>query len=310
MSPQEKTLAHYGIVQQGLVTRGQLRHHGWTTSQIDRAVHIGRLTVVYGGVYRIAGAPITSHQRILAACLSTRGPASHRAATSVWGADLGPTPPLEVLVGAERHPRPSGVVVHRTTTLDPCDVSRRYGIPVTNPLRTLVDLGAVAPAEQVELALDSFTSRKLITVAGAIAYREKLAGRGHRGVGVLGHVLDHRALGDQDAESLLEPEMARSCRRYGLPTPTFQDWVFLDGRWWRMDFSYGPELVNVEVDGYEHHGGNYLNWEDDLERDAAFTAAGWRVIRTSRTGIRRRHAKLAMNIHATLDLRRRALGAA
>lgn len=192
MDERQRALHRLGATQHALVTRRQLSAHDWSRSQIDRAVHAGRLHLEYAGVYRIPGSPITSYQRILAAALASRAPASHRAATSVWGADLGPTPPLEVLADGSRHPRLPGVVVHRSRRLDPRDVTRRHGIPVTNPLRTLVDLGAVATPEQVELALDSFTSRRLITVAGARAYREKLAGSGQRGVGVLGEVLDGR----------------------------------------------------------------------------------------------------------------------
>lgn len=310
MDERDRALYRLAGAQHALVTRRQLRAAGWTDSHIERAVRAGRLVAVHSGVFRIAGAPVTSHQRILAGALAARGPASHRAATSIWGADLGPTPPREVLVSGGRNPRPSGVIVHRTSTLDPRDVSRRHGIPVTNPLRTLVDLGAVATPEQVELALDSFTSRKLITVAGARAYREKLARQGQRGVGVLDQVLTGRALGDQAAESLLEPEMARLCKRFGLPMPAFQVWVLVDGVWRRLDFAYLEEMVNLEVDGYEHHGGDYERWEDDLDRDAALTAAGWRVIRTSKTTLTRRPATLARRIEATLALRHRELGAA
>lgn len=310
MDTRERTLHRLGGAQHALVTRRQLRVAGWTDSQIDRAVRSGRLIAVHAGVYRIAGAPVTSYQRILAATLAAGAPASHRAATSLWGADLGPTPPREVLVVARRNPRPPGIIVHRTSTLDPRDISRRHGIPVTNPLRTLVDLGAVATPEQVELALDSFTSRKLITVAGARAYREKLARQGQRGVGVLDQVLTGRALGDQGAESLLEPEMARLCKRFGLPMPAFQVWVLVDGVWRRLDFAYLDEMINLEVDGYEHHGGDYERWEDDLDRDAALTAAGWRVLRTSKSTLKRRPAKLAGHLRDTLVLRHRELGAA
>ncbi len=310
MDERLRALHRLGATQHALVTRNQLRANHWTDSQIDRVVRNGRLITVHAGVYRIAGAPVTSHQRILAAALAARAPASHRAATSVWGAELGPTPPREVLVGNGRHPRPPGVVVHRSSTLDPRDVTRRHGIPVTNPLRTLVDLGAVATHEQVELALDSFTSRKLITVAGARAYRDKLAGSGQRGVGVLGEVLDGRVLGDQVADSVLEPVMARFCRDHGLPMPAFQVWVLVDGAWRRLDFAYLEEMIDLEVDGYEHHGGNYERWESDLDRDAALTADGWRVLRVSKAGLTRRPAKTAARIGATLDLRRRELRAA
>ncbi len=308
--PPLRDLQRLAAAQHALVTRRQLRAASWAGSQIDRAVRSGRLIAVHAGVYRIVGAPVTSLQTLLAGSLAAAAPASHRAATSIWGADLGPTTPREMLVGDGRHPRPPGVIVHRTSTLDPRDVVRRHGIPVTNPLRTLVDLGAVATPEQVELALDSFTSRKLITVAGARAYREKLAGQGHRGVGVLDRVLTGRALGDQSPDSVLEPTMARLCPRFGLPMPPFQVWVLVDGMWRRLDFAYLDELVNVEVDGYEHHGGDDVRWEDDLDRNAALTAAGWRVLRTSKTTLTRRPAKLAGHVRDTLALRHRELGAA
>lgn len=304
MDERDRALHRLGAAQHALVTRRQLRDHGWSTHQVDRAVKAGRLIVAYAGVYRILGAPVTSHQRIRAATLGAGAPGSHRAAASVWGAELGPTPPLEVLVGGTRHPELPGVVVHRSRRLDPRDISRRHGIPVTNPLRTLVDLGAVATPEQVELALDSFTSRKLVTVAGARAYRDKLAGSGQRGVGVLGEVLDGRVLGDKAPDSLLEPVMARLCRRFGLPMPAFQVWVLVDGVWRRLDFAYLEEMIDLEVDGYEYHGGSYERWESDLDRDAALTADGWRVLRVSKAGLTRRPAKTAARIRATLDRRR------
>lgn len=303
-------LQRLAAAQHALVTRRQLQAAGWTDSQIDRAVRSRHLIPMHAGVYRVAGAPVTSLQILLAGSLAAGAPASHRAATSIWGADLGPTPPREVLVGDGRHPRPPGVIVHRTSTLDPRDVVRRHGIPVTNPLRTLVDLGAVATPEQVELALDSFTSRKLITVAGARAYREKLAGQGHRGVGVLDQVLTGRALGDQAPDSLLEPTMARLCRRFGLPMPAFQVWVLVDGAWRRLDFAYLDEMINIEADGYEHHGGDYKRWESDLDRDAALTAAGWRVLRTSKATLTRRPGTFAGRVRDTLAHRRPDLGAA
>ncbi|HMQ26154.1 MAG TPA: type IV toxin-antitoxin system AbiEi family antitoxin domain-containing protein [Acidimicrobiales bacterium] len=310
MDERTRALHRLGAAQHALVTRRQLGDHGWTTTQIDCAVRVGRLIVVHPGVYRLPGAPVTSFQLVKAATLASRAPASHRAATSVWGADLGPTPPREVLTSADRRIRLPGIVVHRTSTLDPGDVVRRHGIPVTNPLQTLVDLGAVATPEQVELALDSFTSRKLITVAGARAYREKLAGQGQRGVGVLDRVLTGRALGDQAPDSLLEPTMARLCRRFGLPMPAFQVWVLVDGVWRRLDFAYLDEMINLEADGYEHHGGDYERWESDLDRDAALTAAGWRVLRTSKATLTRRPAKFAGHVRDTLALRRHELGAA
>lgn len=273
-------------------------------------VVIGRLVPVYAGVYRLAGAPVTWDQQMLAAALVTRGATSHRAVALLWGVDLGPVPPIELTVDRSRAPRPPGVVVHRSTSLTARDIVRRRGIPATNPLRMLVDLGAVVGPEKVELALDTLTANRTITVAGARAYRDRFSGQGRRGVGVLGEVLDNRALGEQRADGLLEPVMARLCRRRGLPTPDFQVWVLVHGKWRRMDFAYQAEMINIEVDGYEEHGGKYDNWSDDLERDNELTAQGWLVVRFSWHDVRRRPAYVARIITMVLAERRALLGVA
>jgi len=309
MHEREPVLQRYATTQHAAVARRQLRRHGWTDGQIDHQVAIGRLIVEFDGVYRISGAPITWNQRMVAACLYTRGDASHRAAMSVWGVD-GPIAPFELTVEPRRGFRPPGLVVHRTNSLTRNDVTRRNRIPVTNPLRTLVDLGAVADHGVVANALDSLTSRRIITIAGARSYRERLAGHGRRGVGVLGDVLENRALGGQTADGMLEPKMAELCRRFAIPMPAFQVWVFTGGRWRRMDFADVTDRINYEVDGYEHHGGNYRNWEDDLDRDAELTADGWQVVRFSWTAVNRRPAKVASLMTDVRQQRRRALGAA
>lgn len=309
MHERERILQRYAASQHAAVARRQLRRDGLTDGQIDHQVAIGRLIGLFDGVYRISGAPITWNQQMLAACLYTHGDASHRAASSVWGVD-GPIAPYELTVGPRRGFRHPGLVLHRTNTLTARDLTRRHGIPVTNPLRTLVDLGAVAGHDIVADALDSLTSRRIITIAGARAYRERLAGHGRRGVGVLGDILDNRALGDQPADGMLEPTMAELCRRYAIPMPAFQVWVFVGGKWRRMDFADVTEMIDFEVDGYEHHGGNHRNWENDLDRDAELTAAGWQVVRFSWTAVNHRPARVARQITEIRRQRRRALGAA
>lgn len=303
----EPTFQQYAAVQHALVTRSQLLGSGSSRRQIDHQLAVKRLVAVHRNIYRLSGAPVTWEQRMLAACLATGGAASHRAAAYLWGVDLGPVPPVELSVAPEHAPRPSGVVVHRSTDLTCDQIVQRRGIPATNPLRMLVDLGAVVSPGGVELALDSLTSRKVVTIAGVWAYRERLGGKGRRGAGVLGHVLDHRALGDRRADGMLEPAMARLCRDRHLPRPEFQVWVDVDGRWRRMDFAYVAEMIDVEVDGYEDHGGKYENWADDHVRDNELTALGWAVIRFTWHDVRNRPAYVARIINSVLTDHRRLL---
>ena len=197
MHERERILQRYAASQHAAVARRQLRRDGWTDSQIDHQVAIGRLIIEFDGVYRVSGAPVTWNQRMLAACLYTGG-----------------------------------------------------------------------------------------------------------------DVLDNRALGDQSADGMLEPTMAALCRRFEIPMPTFQVWVSVGGTWRRMDFADVNERIDFEVDGYEHHGGNYVNWEDDLDRDAELTADGWQVVRFSWTAVNHHSARVARQITEIRRQRRRALGAA
>ena len=196
----------------GLVRRGELLAQGVTADQIRGAREGGLLESVGPGVYRTAGSPASFRRDLIAACL-TAGPeavVSHRAALWLWRlTDVRPTP--EITVPYRQSPRPRGVVLHRSTDLRHEHGIERRGVWVTRPARTLVDLGAVLPARQVEAAVDQALVRNLVTVPGLRSALDELGGRGRRGAGVLRRVLDQRALGDQRPESVLEPLMRRAC---------------------------------------------------------------------------------------------------
>jgi hypothetical protein len=72
---------------------------------------------------------------------------SHTSAAALWKF-LRPIPgPVHVTVGAavRRKPRP-GLQFHRSRTLTPSHTTRRHGIPVTTPARTIEDIrGTIEP---------------------------------------------------------------------------------------------------------------------------------------------------------------------
>ncbi|HET7489452.1 MAG TPA: type IV toxin-antitoxin system AbiEi family antitoxin domain-containing protein [Acidimicrobiales bacterium] len=119
--------------QQGLFTRSQALGAGLTAKELEGGARSGAWPRVHRGVYRMAGAPATDLQRLLAAVLAC-GPgalASHVAAAWVWEmADS-----LALHVTRAGRGRPSGVLVHWTRE-EPRPVLRR-GVPCTNPLRTV-----------------------------------------------------------------------------------------------------------------------------------------------------------------------------
>lgn len=254
---------------------------GVSARGVQRRVATGRWEAVHRGVYRIGGSPRSWHQDLLAACLAA-GPgavASHRAAAALWGLDGFRPGPIELSVVRSRFHRLGSTVVHRSTDLDPAAATRRLGIPVTVPARTLVDLGAVVRPLMVERALDDALSRRLVSLSQLRAALDSVARRGRRGAGVLRALLDVRADADERIESVLEARMLGLCRAASLPRPTCQHAVRVGGRVVAtVDFAYPDRRIVVEVDGYEHHA-SLQAFGRDRTRQNDLVEGGWTVLR-------------------------------
>lgn len=259
--------------QRGLVTWAQLRALGIPQSTISNWREEGQLVQVQPRVDRVAGAPVTWEQQVLAAVLSAgRGAAaSHRAAGRIWRLYEGEAP-VEIVVPKGRSARLRGATVHHT--INDIPIIRRTGIPTTNPMRTIIDLGAVTPHNTVEDALDRALIDKVCTLPAVEWELARVARPGRNGTGVLHRVLDQRALADQRPDGLLEPRFARLVRRFGLPMPEFQ---YAIGPY-RVDFAYPQPKVAIEVDGYSVHGARRA-FQDDRTRQNAIVALGWSLLR-------------------------------
>jgi very-short-patch-repair endonuclease len=273
----DRALAERAELQHGVVSREQALSCGLTQGSLQRRIAAGRLVPVHPGVYRSAGAPTTWEQAIVATCLAC-GPetvASHRSAGVLWGL-LEATDAIEVTTPRPRCPRPTGTVLHRSTDLVPGHVTVRHGVPVTNPLRTMVDLGAVVERRFVEDALDRGLVSRLFSVEAVEWMLFDVARPGRRGCGVLRRILDERALGTARPDGLLEPRMARLMRSAGLPPARFQ--YVVPGAGARVDFAYPDLRLAIEVDGFATHGSPRAMREDHNRQNRLLTA-GWRTVR-------------------------------
>lgn len=249
--------------QHALLTRPQALEIGMTDEMIDCRLATGRWVRVGGGVYRIAGVPVTWHQRALAACLIA-GPGavvSHRSAAVLWGVSGFRAGPLDITVPPGRSNRNALARVHRSAV----DGVRRDGVPVTRPARTIADLARVVSGDVVEEAVDDALCRRLCRL-------DELPARGP-----LREVLAAWN-GDGLAEGVAEMRVVRALLAAGLPAPVRQYEIWVGGVLIaRVDLAYPPFRLAMELDGFRWHAGRRKFRSDRLRRNR-MEAVGWRLL--------------------------------
>ena len=288
----------------GVFSTGQAAGFGVSDDALFRGVRRGRLLRLHAGVFAFVGAPESWERSVMAAVLAAGrdAVASHRSAARIWGL-VGPVDDIvEVTVPRRRGPRPSRVTVHRSRDLVPAHTTVRGRIPVTNPLRTIVDLGAVLSPEQVEDALDTGLSPPSLFSIGAIEWmRNEVTGPGRTGCGVVGHILNERALGDEVNDSLLEPRMARLLRNAGLPPAVFHYVITTPGGVFlaEVDFAYPGVRLVIEVDGFKIHA-TPKRMSKDFVRQNGLVPHGWHVLRFTWRQVVREPEMVARSIARSL----------
>jgi len=271
--------------QYSLAHRKQALDLGMTSRQLHDRLESGLLVPVHQGVYRLAGAAQTSEQALLAACMAagSGAVASHRSAAALWALRSVEADTPEITFPGTRRPQLRGVLVHRTDRLDRIDLSRRLRIPVTTPARTLLDLGAVAPAPVVESALEDALMRRLVTFALLTGTLERLGGPGRNGAGVLRALVEERDPATAPTQSMLEDLLFRVVRRGGLPAPVRQYEV----AGVRLDGAYPDIRLGLEADSRIWHGGR-LDVQRNADKANILLAHGWRVLHFTHFHLTRR----------------------
>jgi very-short-patch-repair endonuclease len=256
--------------QHGVVTRKQLLEMGVSEKAIEHRLRRGRLHAVHRGVYAVGRPQLTRLGTLMAAVLSC-GPSaalSHEQAGEVYGIRRRRVGQVEVTVPHALRKR-HGVHLHRRG-LRADELTTWHGIPLTTPVRTLVDLAARLSRGELEAAVNEADRLGLVDPEGL---REALAGMaGRRGVATLRTLLDRRTFTLSDSE--LERRFRPLAKRAGLPAPQTQRRV----NGFRVDF-YWPDLgLVVETDGLRYHRTPAQQTRDRL-RDQAHAAAGLTPLR-------------------------------
>jgi very-short-patch-repair endonuclease len=190
-----------------------------------------------------------------------------------------------------------GVVLHRPRDRIDLRPTTRQSIATCNPLRCLVDLGAV-DSQLVAPALESMLIAGLVSVRSVRAAFERHRAPGRHGIAALADALRQLPLGERVPDSLLETKMARLLSVHGIG-----GWHFhrrIAGH--EVDFALPDTRIAIEVDGWATHG-TRSQFEHDRRRDADIAAAGWIVVRFTWLQVTRKPAWVAARILATIESR-------
>jgi very-short-patch-repair endonuclease len=271
--------------QHGVVTHRQLVSCGVTAKTIASWVRTRRLLSVHRGVYAVGHLPPSPHAKTMAAVLAC-GPkavASHRSAAALWGL-LRHHGPVDVTAPSKH--RHQGITVHRST-LTTTEITRQYGIPVTTPARTLLDLADVLNAASLTRAVNEARVNRLLSLDD-LATQLKPG----RKTTTLKRLVERQT---GPTRSVFEDAFLAFIDRHQLPRPQVNAVV----AGYEVDMLWRPQRLIAELDGRAYHH----DFERDRDKDADLLTAGHRVVRVTWHRLTRHEAREATRFRELLAQR-------
>jgi very-short-patch-repair endonuclease len=202
---------------------------------------------------------------------------SHSSAAALWRIGFESRSVIELSLPSLSHREVPELRIHRRPSLRSRDVTTEYGIPVTTPVQTLIDMALRLDRPGVERMINEADKYNLVHPPELRRALDERAGE--PGVAVLRHILDRRTFRLTKEE--LERRFLPLAREAGLPVPLTGQWV----NEFEVDF-YWPELgLVVETDGLRYHRTPAEQARDRL-RDQAHTAAGLTQLRFTHEQVR------------------------
>ncbi|MBS1892765.1 MAG: DUF559 domain-containing protein [Actinobacteria bacterium] len=255
-----------------MLTRRDLERLGFSAEAIDHRVESGRLHLVSRGLYVVGRPELNPHGRWMAAVLVCGDGAmiSHRSAAELWRIGFEEEGRIDVSIRRRSMIRRKGIKVRARPSLDAGCSVLRFGIPVTHPVQTLIDLATELKPLRLERSVNEADKHDLVdpeTLRRALdAYG------GMPGVRTLRTMLDRHTfrLSDSDLEVYFRPLALGA----GLPMPLTKHWVL----GYETDFWFPDHGLVVETDGLRYHR-TPSQQARMAKRDQTHTAAGLRVLR-------------------------------
>jgi very-short-patch-repair endonuclease len=210
---------------------------------------------------------------------------SHWSAAALWGvADW----PGRLEVTSPGYHRRPGLLTHRSSTLVTGELRRHNGVPVTSPVRTMLDL-------QPRLSDD-----RLVRLVNDLRRAGHLRDSGFNEL-CRRSVRVNRLLGEGGVtDSELEDLFTRFVTRHRLPMPEVNVHLRIGGRMRQIDALYREAKLIIELDSWKFHS-DRASFETDRAKDAVALAEGYRTLRSTHRRLKRdgtREAEIIRRVQA------------
>lgn len=290
-TPIDRAIAELAVIQHGVVSRDQLSALGLSRGAIDARRGRGLLHDRHHGVYAVGYARIPWRGQLWAAALAKPAAViSHRSGGAVHEL-MSPRLPIEMTTTGSAKSVP-GILVHRSRTLEPRDITTHEGLPVTTPSRTILDLLDVLPSDRVANVLKRAELQGILNLADLTT-----SPPGRRSRALRRALEELRDTGPQLTRSELEQRFLAIVRRARLPLPLVNHPV--DG--YVADFLWPARRLIAETDGAASHL-TPRAFEDDRRRDARLLLAGYRVVRFTHLQVTEQPDEVTSTLAALLTL--------
>jgi len=277
------------------VTRRQLLALGFGRRSIQHRIDRGRLFPVSLGVYAVGWPALNQQRQWMAAVLAGgKGAAlSHRSAARLWGFGTEMPGRIDVSVRRRCGLRRPGIQLRSRPSLSAQEIVVRDDIPVTTPVRTLIDLATELEPIPLERAVNDADKRALVDPE---TLREVLMRfRGEPGIRPLRHLLDK--LFFQLSDSDLEVYFRRIVKNAKLAMPVSKQRV----NRFEVDFFWPRLGLVVETDGLRYHRTPSAQTRD-ARRDRAHVMAGMTPLRFTHYEVRYEPTRVRAALIQTIDL--------
>ena len=279
MSEAELKATELGGRQSGYITTRQALSCGMSADAVKRRVQAQRWIRVRPGLFLIPGFAPSIRGRLLAATAALGAVVSHESAGELHALP-GVLPGMAVVTVRTRTTnRFPDVRVHQTTDLRAGHVVELEGLPVTDVVRTVIDLASAIPIPAIGRIVDHLVIRGAATIDDFADEVIELARHGKPGMKTMHSVLEVRDGARFMGDSRLEMWALRLIREWSFPEPEVQyPLPWRSARKGRVDFAYPLIRLIIEVDGRAWHT-TLEAFESDRLRDNHAQLAGWRVLR-------------------------------